>query len=560
MPSCPRLCGLESRESFALVRPLGGPGRVSVHSVRPDGVPVLVRAHRLLAASSALASVLLPAACLLPSPLRAATFDVTQATWGTAAQSQSFAWALAQANVNPGLDTIRISPGLQIDVDGATPGAGLWLAGVSDALAIEGNGATLVGNPSFLASSGTVYTKTNVDVFTPAPGGTDILLQQAFSFAKVDPGVSLSIERLGIDGLNGFVQLGNGGSATIANASARNTVSYGAAVRSVFEALDNSVLNLTNVVMDRINQPLLTIGAAWEGVVAGTNASLNMFASRISNAAAGAVVWGGGVANVVSSVIEASGGLSVRDDTSAGVMNLVNSLVSPTSQNPNLQRLQAIGGGELNIVASTIVQDALYNDYNGCNADPYVCGGKPLTALDGGAIRMRESVISLLNAEVPGLIPVGIESYSDAALGYASGGSLQAQDSVWIQVTPAQSAVDLAGLLGSQGLITTGVPFLLDDFGGGLSGYRPLPAGAVPNPAGPLIDRIADADGSNQLINPIDGSVIQFDLLGMPRTRLGRRDLGAIQAQDVPAPLPLAGAFAAFSGSRRLRRRLRQRL
>lgn len=503
--------------------------------------------------------MLLPAACLLPSPLRAGTFDVTQATWGTAAQTQSFAWALAQANSNPGLDTIRISPGLQINVDGATPGPGLWLAGVSDALAIEGNGATLVGNPSFLASSGTVYTKTNVDVFTPAPGGTDILLQQAFSFAKVDPGVSLSIERLGIDGLNGFVQLGNGGTATLANASARNTVSYGAAVRSVFEALDNSVLNLTNVVMDRINQPLLTIGAAWEGVVAGTNASLNMFGSRISNAAAGAVVWGGGVANVVSSVIEASGGLSVRDDTSAGVMNLVNSLVSPTSQNLNLQRVQAIGGGELNIVASTIVQDALYNGYTGCTADPYVCGGKPLTALDGGAIRMRESVISLLNAEVPGIIPAGVASYSEGPLGYASGGSLGAQDSVWIQVTPTQSAADLAVLLESRGLTTTGVPFLLDDFGAGLSGYRRLPAGAVPNPAGPLIDRIADADGSNQLINPIDGSVIQFDLLGMPRTRLGRRDLGAIQAQDVPAPLPLAGAFAAFSGSRRLRRRLRLR-
>jgi hypothetical protein len=519
----------------------------------------LLRGHRLLAASSALASVLLPAACLLPSPLRAATFDVTQGTWGTAAQNQSFAWALAQANTNPGLDTIRISPGLQIDVDAATPGAGLWLAGVSDGLVIEGNGATLVGNPSFLASSGTVYTKTNVDVFNPAPGGTDILLQQAFSFAKVDPGVSLSIDRLGIDGLNGFIQLGSGGSATIANASARNTVNYGGTARSLFEAFDNSVLNLTQVVMDRINQPLLAFGAAWEGVVAGTNASLNMFASRISNAAAGAVVWSGGVANVVSSVIEASGGLSVSDDTtSAGVMNLVNSLVSPTSQNPKLQRVQAIEGGELNIVASTIVQDALTNGYSGCNADPYVCGGKPLTALDGGTIRMRESVISLLNAEVPGIIPAGIASYSEAPLGYASGGSLEAQDSVWIQVTPTQSAADLAVLLESRGLTTTGVPFLLDDFGGGLSGYRPLPAGAVPNPAGPLIDRIADADGSNQLINPIDGSVIQFDLLGMPRTRLGRRDLGAIQAQDVPAPLPLAGALAAFSSSRRLRRRLRQ--
>jgi hypothetical protein len=43
-------------------------------------------------------------------------------------------------------------------------------------------------------------------------------------------------------------------------------------------------------------------------------------------AAAGAVVWNGGTANVVSSVITESGGLSVSDDSKPGAMNLVNSV------------------------------------------------------------------------------------------------------------------------------------------------------------------------------------------------------------------------------------------
>lgn len=85
---------------------------------------------------------------------------------------------------------------------------------------------------------------------------------------------------------------------------------------------------------------------------------------------------------------------------------------------------------------------------------------------------------------------------------------------------------------------------------------RRLPSGAYPNPTGPLIDQIADADGANQLLSPIDGSVISVDVLGNPRTTRGLRDIGALQAQ-VPGPLPLAGAGAALAWSRRLRRRLR---
>jgi hypothetical protein len=152
-----------------------------------------------------------------------------------------------------------------------------------------------------------------------------------------------------------------------------------------------------------------------------------------------------------------------------------------------------------------------------------------------------------------------VDSYSEAALGFASGGDIVALDSVWIQPTPNQSAASLKTLLGNPNLLTAGLPLVLNDFGGGVTAYLPLPNGANPNPTGPLIDQIANADGANQLLSPIDGSVISVDVLGNPRTRQGLRNIGALQFAPVPGPLPLAGAAAALGWSRRLRRRLGHR-
>ena len=480
---------------------------------------------------------------------------MSDSNWGTNATTNSFAWALAQANNNFGADTISVTPGLAINVDAATEISGGWLTTISEALTIQGNGATLVGNPSFVSSGGTLYTKTNVDVFRP---GFDILTQQAFSFGKLEQGVSLNIHALNSDGLNGFLQLGEGSTASLSGTTARNSVSYGQQVpRSVFEAKDNSTLNLSQVVLENINPELFGIGPAWAGAISGVNATLNMVRSSISQAAAavGAVVWSGGVANVVSSLISDSGGLSVSDDTQPGVMNLVNSLVSVYAYNSNIQRLQAFAGGELNITASSILQDVLYNSYNACNSDPYACAGKPLTAFDGGTITLKQSYVSLINAQ-DGLIPAGVPSYS-IALDPSNAGSLVALDSVWLQSTPSQSAADLQSLFGNASLLTSGIPLILEDFGGGASAYYPLPSGAYPNPDGPLIDQISDANGANQLINPIDGSPILLDVFGNPRTRNGLRTIGAVQPASVPAPLPLAGATAALAWSRRLRRRIR---
>lgn len=78
---------------------------------------------------------------------------VSECNWGTSGTINSFAWALAQANGILGPDTLSITPGLAINVDGATAQTGGWLTTISDALTIEGHGATLVGNPSFMTDS-----------------------------------------------------------------------------------------------------------------------------------------------------------------------------------------------------------------------------------------------------------------------------------------------------------------------------------------------------------------------------------------------------------------------
>jgi len=163
-------------------------------------------------------------------------------------------------------------PGLAIDVDDATDIiSGGWLTTINNALTIEGNGATLVGNPSFVGSNSVEYTKYNVDVFRPS---SDFLAQQAFSFGKLEPGVFLTISALNTDGLNGYLQLGEGSTASLSDATARNSVSYGQRVpRSVFEAKENSTLNLSQVALERINPELFGVGPAWVGAISGVNAT-----------------------------------------------------------------------------------------------------------------------------------------------------------------------------------------------------------------------------------------------------------------------------------------------
>jgi hypothetical protein len=131
---------------------------------------------------------------------------------------------------------------------------------------------------------------------------------------------------------------------------------------------------------------------------------------------------------------------------------------------------------------------------------------------------------------------------------------------------PNQDSAALKSLFGQPNLLTSGVPYALDSSfvpDGFPTVYFKLPAGASPLDPGPLLNVVADADGVNQLLNPIDYSVITEDVFGNPRTSNGRRDVGAVQISapvrpNVPGPLPVLGCGAAFGWSLRLRRRIRQ--
>lgn len=494
----------------------------------------------------------MPFGACLPAP--AAEFTVTETVWGDVSMSNSFAWALDQANKTPGVDTIILAPtlGTTISVDPATPPTGTsFLGSITDSLRIEGNGVTLEGNPMFVATSGVLYDKFNVS----RPVSTDILVQPAFSFAEVAAGVSVSIANLTTDGLNGFLEVGHNAVATVTDSVIKNTVFYGYGARNAIRALEGSVVNLTGVTLERINTLSEAIpGAefAWDGAIAGSKATLNMLNSRIqgSSTSLGGVNWLGGTANVVSSIFTGdAGGLSISDEGGyEGVLNFVNSLFRPEGAGAEVARIQAIAGGVANVIASTVQINGLttFTDNVNCEVegDNYRCNGAPLQAFGGGAINLRESAVSAINMEFPAIDRPYSESFSTNL-----NGDLTAGPYTYVQPTTELSSDDLKALFNDPQLLTEGEAYALDL--GGLT-YFDLPEGATPQ--GPLIAGIPDADGSNQLLSPIDGSVIDTDVFGNPRTAYGFRDIGAVQATQVPGPIPVLGVAAAFRWSRRLRR------
>ncbi len=486
------------------------------------------------------------------------TFHVDQGEWGTTALVGSMAWAIEQANTTDGEDTIAVKDGLEILVDFVVPDSTDrgWLARITESVVIQGNGAKLVGNPVIVTTDGSLGTKTNIlgGAYEPALKPGDVASPPAFSFAQIGTDgednslISVTISDLSADGLASFIQANDGSTLTVTKGSFVNMVNYtGSEVgRGVFAARPEATLNLSGISItnDFPFNPVVDVrpdAAVFFGTIQGEDSQLNLQNSSISDSyGAGAINWLGGNANIVSSVISSSGGLSIIDNETDGVLNFVNSILYLVGGEDLSQtnRIQAASGGEANILASSILYDSLFT--SNTSGVAYDLNGMPLTATLDGLLNIESSSVIPLNTD---LFFPGKDSYSEF-----SGGDLVAADNYsYIAATVAQNAEAVKDLFGNPNILTGGLAYNLIEFEEILE-FRPLPGGAFPALDGVLVGAVPNAGsgGLNELINPINGQPILFDVFGNPRTRGGTRDIGAVQAIPEPSSLAIFGLLSVF--------------
>lgn len=247
----------------------------------------------------------------------------------------------------------------------------------------------------------------------------------------------------------------------------------------------------------------------------------------------------------------------VRDQ---GVLYFVNSILRPSAPNTATARIQAFADGVANVIALMIQFDASDSTIPNTQFCPSLCpcNGSPLQVFANGEIRLQSSAVSVLNEGFAG-IQFPYSGAYDPQTGAPAAGILNADQYSYVQPVSNQDAASLRTLFNQPALIASAIAYILGPSSNPFVSfaYQDLPDGAYPNPSGPLVGVIPDANSTNKLINPIDGSVITTDVFGKPRTVSGLRDGRAVQsAPSVPGPLPLLGAGAALGWTRRLRRRL----
>ena len=517
-----------------------------------------------LAPAAAVVLALLSAAGPMAGALRADTFSVIETSWGSATTAGTLAWAIDQANTSSATgNVISIASNLLIDVDGATAiDAGLDLAQFTRSVTIQGNGATLVGNPTFVTTGGQTVTKNNPDAFVTG----DTPVTPSFSFAKIgtfgldNSAITVAITGLNADGLDRFALVEAGARLDVTTAGIVNSVNFDFSGRNItpgFEALAGATLNLDRVVIDKA-YGLTAIPA---GIVAGSDATINVSSSTIRDSNSGpAIILAGGTANVVSSVLDGSGGVTVIGGSSVatGTVNFVNSvafLAGPFSgggnDRPGDNRFLAGAGGTINATASTIIADLV-----SLSGSPSAATGVPLDAA-GGMIALRSAAVMVTTYDADGF---------SGQIGYqtSANGVLTADAYSWVRPTPAQTAILLPSLFSQPSLITgaPGLPVDVISVSPLIEKTFPFPLASLPVANGVLVGVVPDANGANVLLNPIDSSVITLDVFGQARTTAGLRNAGAVEStvpELDPASLGgglslLLGTLACLENRRRLRR------
>jgi len=478
------------------------------------------------------AAFLLLAAIWTALPASAATFNVTSAS---CIGSGSITQAMNDANANPGEDTISIQAGLEISLNDCFPAppADPYKSFAVQALGsviIEGNGATLKAQQQWVSQQGTLNPES-----CPAIAG-DLITAQAPGFLLIgesnvdNSGIEVEIRNLAATGLPAFTRVEDRARLKMDNVHLDKIQdSHRDCKRGAIEAANGVEISLRNsTIFNFKNYGYYPDKAFPQAAISGFNAKIEVentafkkdtFVESLPGAAIFAV---GGSVQVVSSLFEKAGGLSFVG--SATPVQIVNSGFTIAALNLETDRIYAGAGSIVDFKASTIV--TVYASCSSC--DPSDDKSMPLSA-NGGIFNLSESAVGALS-DLGGVALLEVEG----------GGSFSADPLTYVQPVPGQDAAALRALTGQPALLTD--PPALPDIS--LLSSSDSKQWLVPIAPGTLIDRVPDAapGGANQLINPIDGTVILEDVLGAVRVDAnGSRNIGAVQ-------LPLAPLLHARPG------------
>jgi len=460
---------------------------------------------------------------------RAATFTVDQPNCASLQQ------AIADANDNPGLDTVEFTVDVK-DVTSGTCGVfdsgdpdTMFIARVSDDLIIKGNGHSVTGAAYWITPDGLI----NPVGDCPSSRQANVIASNPLGLIRMDNGADVVINDLKLDKLRAIAVLKDGGDLTVNNMQAFN-------INDFYKSCDSSPIYVGGDQNVTINDS--AFGPAWNlGTVTGIaddnqiwfNAYINGFGNAgtlsIANSRFFAgnipVLFWSGTARIESSIL----GGKFLATTLGGDITIVNSLLMTDEVQQTTQgRIVASRNSSVHIEASTIAVSSL--DCNILCQNEFGPGAGILIAQSGSTIDLKASAISVGLPSVPGSVLIR----------EATGGNVTATASPnpnWVQPVSDQDANQLRTILDQPALLTDapGLPNIIANPSFYYAAVTPLldDGGGTP---GLLIDAVTDANTTNVLTSPIDGSPITKDVFGNPRTEAGGtvRNIGAVQLGLAP--------------------------
>ena len=288
--------------------------------------------------------------------------DVFSVTSTSCSGPGSITDAIQQANASAGQDTIEITPNLAITaINGSSCGlppaisdpSDFYLGTVSEDLIINGNGATLEGNPLWVTPQGV----TNVKGECPSdPNFNGTVVRAAPGFVRVEAGVAVQISDLTAIELSAFASIREDANLTLDNVFiSRINDWFAGCDRSAILSLGTpTTLTINNSTLEFVRNSADAVGQPdgfnfWQGSMVIGQGTLNVSNSEFASGL-GAINWVGTV-NIVTSRFIRSGWVNVYGNSTA---NISNSIFLGREGFDDFGRIRASGTSTVNVTASTL--------------------------------------------------------------------------------------------------------------------------------------------------------------------------------------------------------------